>query len=162
MGGRRDRRTGCRCAGRDSQAEAQRALDAAVALVPGSIPVTKLLSRDPIRDALAKQLHAGRYDLLVMGSRGRGAVSSSLLGSVSHYALNHSRIPILIVHADSDAAGGVEAPGAVLGAEVDLAVVRLPRHRGGAIDPHPADRVGRPAAGGQPRTGPRRPQRRAR
>jgi hypothetical protein len=42
----------------------------------------------------------------VLGSRGRGALAASLLGSVSHYALNHGRVPVLIVHAsDGDGTG---------------------------------------------------------
>ncbi len=74
----------------------------AVGRVPDSIPVTKILTHDPIRSALTEQLESGRHDLLVMGSRGRGALRASLLGSVSHYALNHSRIPVLIIHTEED------------------------------------------------------------
>jgi nucleotide-binding universal stress UspA family protein len=80
--------------------EAKEILAAAVDTVPDSVPVTSILSRRPVRKALARELASGRYDLLVMGSRGRGALASSLLGSVSHFALNHSRIPVLIAHVD--------------------------------------------------------------
>jgi nucleotide-binding universal stress UspA family protein len=78
--------------------EAEAALKAAVERVPESIPVTKILSEKPIRDVLIQQVKTGRYDLVVMGSRGRGALTSSVLGSVSHYALNHCGVPVLIVH----------------------------------------------------------------
>jgi nucleotide-binding universal stress UspA family protein len=80
----------------------------AVDQVPQSVPVTKILSHDPIRAALSKELESGHHDLLVMGSRGRGALGSAVLGSVSHYALNHSEIPVLVLHADRGAIKGAE------------------------------------------------------
>jgi nucleotide-binding universal stress UspA family protein len=83
--------------------ETKQMLQAAVDRVPDSVPLTKIHSHEPVRQALAAALKTGDHDLLVMGSRGRGAVSSTLLGSVSHYALNHSPIPVLIVHTDEDA-----------------------------------------------------------
>jgi nucleotide-binding universal stress UspA family protein len=84
------------------QEEAKEAMRNAVERVPQSIGLTKIVTHEPIRPALMKQIEAGHHDLLVMGSRGRGAVASSVLGSVSHYALNHSPIPVLIVHAHED------------------------------------------------------------
>ena len=68
--------------------------------VPADLPVTTVLSDQPIRRALIRQIKEGHHDLVVMGSRGRGAVRAALLGSVSHYALHHSPVPVLIIHAE--------------------------------------------------------------
>jgi len=87
----------------DLAEEAKATLKAAVDRVPASIPVTKILTSEPIRDALMARIRSGEHDLVVMGSRGRGALSASLLGSVSHYALNHSQVPVLIIHTEDEA-----------------------------------------------------------
>jgi nucleotide-binding universal stress UspA family protein len=83
----------------DTQAEAQAILRRALDRVPEDLPVTTILTDQPIRTALISQIKTGHHDLVAMGSRGRGAVRSALLGSVSHYVLNHSPVPVLIVHA---------------------------------------------------------------
>jgi nucleotide-binding universal stress UspA family protein len=66
--------------------------------VPDDLPVTTILTEKPIRTALIEQIRDGTHDLVMMGSRGRGALRAGLLGSVSHYILNHSPIPVLIIH----------------------------------------------------------------
>jgi nucleotide-binding universal stress UspA family protein len=86
----------------DLEKEAVDTMRRAVKRVPEDVPVTTIISRKPIRNALTHRLETGEHDLLVMGSRGRGALSASVLGSVSHYALNHSPIPVLIVQADGE------------------------------------------------------------
>ena len=57
----------------DLELEAQTALRDAVDRVPESVPVTKILSHAPIREALMSRLREGDHDLLVMGTRVRGA-----------------------------------------------------------------------------------------
>jgi nucleotide-binding universal stress UspA family protein len=84
----------------DAHVEAEAVLRRARERVPDDVPVSWVLSERPIRAALTRQLAGGGHDLVVMGSRGRGAVRAALLGSVSHYVLHHSPIPVLIVHAD--------------------------------------------------------------
>jgi nucleotide-binding universal stress UspA family protein len=86
----------------DFEHESSEILDRAVDAVPKDVPVTKILTHEPIRDALLHRTESGDYDLLVMGSRGRGALTASLLGSVSHHVLNHCKIPVLIVHDESE------------------------------------------------------------
>jgi len=95
--------------------ESDAALRAAVDRVPQSLPVTKILTHEPIRDALKHQIKTGNHDLIVMGSRGRGVLSASLLGSMSHYALGHSHVPVLIVQADASADRTLDRPAAASG-----------------------------------------------
>ncbi|MEA2159526.1 MAG: hypothetical protein QOD66_1906 [Solirubrobacteraceae bacterium] len=82
--------------------EATQVLCDAVQRVPENVPVTTILTPKPIRKALLAQVKSANHDLLVMGSRGRGALSASLLGSVSHFVLNHSPIPVLVIHTEED------------------------------------------------------------
>jgi nucleotide-binding universal stress UspA family protein len=87
---------------RDAETEAEAILRTAVERVPEGISVSTVLSREPVRPAVIHEIDAGAHDLVVMGSRGRGALRSALLGSVSHYVLHRSRAPVLIVRAESE------------------------------------------------------------
>jgi nucleotide-binding universal stress UspA family protein len=82
----------------DAEEEAKAILRRARDRVPEDVSVTTILSHRSIDTALIRQISDGHHDLVVMGSRGRGAVRSALLGSASHYVLHHSPVPVLIVH----------------------------------------------------------------
>jgi nucleotide-binding universal stress UspA family protein len=82
------------------QADAEAIVRAARDRVPDDLPVRTVLTEQPVRTALIREIGKGDHDLVVMGSRGRGALRSALLGSVSHYVLQHSPVPVLIVHAE--------------------------------------------------------------
>jgi nucleotide-binding universal stress UspA family protein len=97
---------------RELEKESNEILRDAVAQVPDSVPVTKILTHRPIREALQRRIAAGNHDLLVIGSRGRGALAASVFGSVSHHALRHSPIPVLVVHDDVDATAARTSDGA--------------------------------------------------
>jgi nucleotide-binding universal stress UspA family protein len=84
------------------QREYEQMLDAAVATGASEVSVEKVLGHGSAAPAILRQIEAGKHDLVVMGSRGRGEVRSLLLGSVSHGVLQASRVPVLVVHADHD------------------------------------------------------------
>ena len=84
----------------NARAQAEVILRQARDRVPDDLPVTTVLTDQPIRTELMRRIKQGHHDLIVMGSRGRGAVRAALLGSASHYVLNHSPVPVLVVHAD--------------------------------------------------------------
>ena len=69
----------------DARASAHDVLRRARDRIPDDIPVTTIFTEEPIRAALIEQIRRGGHDLVVMGSRGRGALRAGLLGSVSHY-----------------------------------------------------------------------------
>jgi nucleotide-binding universal stress UspA family protein len=84
-----------------AEAQAEAVLRRARDRVPDHLSVTTLLSTEPVEPSLMRQIKNGHHDLVVMGSRGRGAIRSALLGSISHYVLHHSPVPVLIVHAEA-------------------------------------------------------------
>lgn len=48
-------------------------------------------------EEIIKEAEEGDYDLIIMGSRGRGIFSRAILGSVSNKVLNHLNKNVLIV-----------------------------------------------------------------
>lgn len=78
-------------------AEAERLLEEAKSLVPGLPRVhTVLLQGDPGR-VLLEYAAEHDVDLIVIGSRGLGALKELFLGSVSHYVVQHATIPVLVI-----------------------------------------------------------------
>jgi nucleotide-binding universal stress UspA family protein len=59
----------------------------------------------PPADAILNVAQVRECDLIVMGSRGRGALAGLLLGSVSHRVVAHARMPVMVVRAQGEAAG---------------------------------------------------------
>jgi nucleotide-binding universal stress UspA family protein len=94
----------------DAHSEAEAVLRSARDRVPDDIPVTTILTDQPIRTALVEQIKRAPHDLIAMGSRGRGAVRATLLGSVSHYVLHHSPIPALVVRAGTELIPNIDEP----------------------------------------------------
>ncbi len=92
----------------DADKEAQVTLREAAARLD-DMPVTTIVGQGAAAAAIIKHAAGGGHDLIVMGSRGRGGAAAALLGSVSHSVLNHSHVPVLIVHAD-DAATSRRGP----------------------------------------------------
>ena len=84
---------------------AERIAEEGEGLVPEGIPVSSRTAVGHPGMELLKRAEAADHDLIVMGSRGRGAVRSAVLGSVSHYVLNHAKVPVLIAP-DGDRAEG--------------------------------------------------------
>lgn len=71
-------------------------------------PVTKFLLRHgidaksdwkvgPAGTTISKCAEQGKFDLLVMGSHGHGALMNLVMGSVATQVLAHSKVPVLLV-----------------------------------------------------------------
>jgi len=59
----------------------------------------------PPADAILRVSDVRQCDLIVMGSRGHGELTSLLLGSVSHRVLAHAHVPVMIVRATVEETG---------------------------------------------------------
>src|SRR6476620_11033527 len=76
---------------------ARATIDAATskALQIGVDVQSEILAGDPVDEILSFADNDGA-DLIVMGSRGRGALAGALLGSVSSGVAQHASVPVLI------------------------------------------------------------------
>ncbi|MFH2110057.1 MAG: universal stress protein [Candidatus Bathyarchaeota archaeon] len=72
------------------------ALKNAETMYPKLKITTKLLLGRPGK-SIVSEAEEGKYDLVVIGSRGLGGLAELVLGSVSHQVVNESKIPVLVV-----------------------------------------------------------------
>ena len=84
------------------QEELGKALREAADGVPDDLSVTtQLVDGDPARELL-RLAREGDFDVIVMGSRGRGRVTAALLGSVSNRVMHDADVPVIVIHRPSD------------------------------------------------------------
>lgn len=50
-----------------------------------------------VSQEIVESAKSGKYDLIVLGFKGRSAVSDILLGSVAHRVLSKTKLPVLLV-----------------------------------------------------------------
>ena len=82
--------------GADLKERGNRILAEARALLPADLEVDGLVVEGNPAEEILRRLDRGTYDLVVLGSRGRGAAGSLLLGSVSQRVLHGSPVPVLV------------------------------------------------------------------
>lgn len=87
---------------KDIETAVERRLDEALREAPAGLALDKKIRVGPTAPEILDELAEGDYDLIVIGSRGRGELSSLVLGSVSHHVLQQSKVPVLVVHARDD------------------------------------------------------------
>lgn len=78
-------------------------VDATIAAIDTDAPVERVATpgdAGPVLCQLAAELPA---DVIVVGSRGRGAIKRALLGSVSTYVINNAPCAVVVLRAGSEA-----------------------------------------------------------
>ncbi len=72
-------------------------LDEALRTVPDDVIAHTVQARGHPGPRILEELQRGGYDLIVLGSRGRGRAQEGLLGSVNGYIHFHAKVPLLTV-----------------------------------------------------------------
>jgi nucleotide-binding universal stress UspA family protein len=77
----------------------QRTAEEAAATAPEGVAVRAVERSGHIGAEIVAEIESGGYDLVVLGSRGHGRLSSELLGSANGYVHFHSLVPLLSISA---------------------------------------------------------------
>jgi nucleotide-binding universal stress UspA family protein len=81
---------------------AQGQLADALRTVPEELNAHTVQGRGHPGPEIVKELKRGDYDLIVLGSRGRGRTQEGLLGSVNGYVHFHAHVPLLSVPEETE------------------------------------------------------------
>ena len=90
--------------------------DAVLALTAaalGPVPIEQLIvegDTDSAGKAICARAAESAFDLIVVGSHGRGLIARAFMGSVSSYIVSHAPCPVLVVRAHDGQAPGQNTP----------------------------------------------------
>jgi nucleotide-binding universal stress UspA family protein len=101
-------------------------LTTARAQVPAGIVAETHLLEGPAAHAILRVAETRGYDLIVIGSRGRGQMSSLLLGSVSTVVAQRAHCHVLIAHGLSQTGAADEKPTTVVQTVLPMATASVP------------------------------------
>ena len=97
-------------------AEADRILRRAIAMVPEDIPVRTVVKRGKPGPAIVAHAREKDYDAILLGARGVGRVGA-IIGSVSAYVMRHAETAVFVAHeplgdgaTPAEEAGAADAP----------------------------------------------------
>ena len=60
--------------------------------------VKTILKKGPAGPVIIEEAEKENCDLIVVGSRGLGNITSVLISSVSNYVVHHAKCPVLLIH----------------------------------------------------------------
>jgi nucleotide-binding universal stress UspA family protein len=78
--------------------EAEASIDRTVAALPDGLTIERRIETGEPGLAVVAAAEELGVDVIVIGSRGRGAIKRALLGSVSTHVVHHAPCPVLVVN----------------------------------------------------------------
>jgi nucleotide-binding universal stress UspA family protein len=78
--------------------EAQKVLEPALAALKASgLRTSSLWKVGPAGETIARFAEEGKFDMVIMGTHGHGALARLVMGSVTTQALAHCTVPVLLI-----------------------------------------------------------------
>jgi nucleotide-binding universal stress UspA family protein len=90
-------------------------LDEAKAAAPADLTVRTVQRQGHVGDEIVVEIESGHYDLVVLGSRGHGRLTTEILGSVNNHVHYHTDVPTLTIDVREAAETGEQTGKATTG-----------------------------------------------
>jgi nucleotide-binding universal stress UspA family protein len=81
---------------------------------PADLTVRTVERTGHVGDEIVAEIESGDYDLVVLGSRGHGRLTTEILGSVNNHVHYHSDVPTLTIDTPQTAGASLETEGATV------------------------------------------------